>query len=114
MPKAHALQQKLWIGYQQYLHAPSAYTFKSYEGVAAFPSLHVAVAAMFTCFLYRLHPILGWLAAGYTAIIEIGSVTLGWHYAIDGYFSIFLVYLLYRHSLRLIPEKEKGTVRINE
>ena len=57
-------------------------------GIAAFPSLHVAMPAL--CAL-RAWPesrtaALGWW--GFTLVTLTGSVVLGWHYAVDGYAAI--------------------------
>ncbi len=57
-------------------------------GIAAFPSLHVAMPAL--CAL-RAWPesrsaALGWW--GFTLVTLTGSVALGWHYAVDGYAAI--------------------------
>ncbi|WP_205700612.1 phosphatase PAP2 family protein [Croceicoccus sediminis] len=62
-------------------------TFMSEEmsfgaGIAAVPSLHVAGSAWVAACSYRtrLMP----LGFSYFAMISIGSVALGWHYAVDG------------------------------
>jgi hypothetical protein len=102
-PTASILQEKLWHGYQLFLANPAGYTIRSYEGVAAFPSLHVGVVALYVFFFYRMNKFLGIAAAVYTLCIQLGSVLLGWHYAVDGYFAIALAFLLYRAATRIIP-----------
>lgn len=99
-PIATTLQHQLWSHYQQVLISPDQYKVFIYEGIAAFPSLHVGVVALFTFFLFHVHRILGILMAIYTLLIQIGSVLLGWHYAIDGYFAILLAFVLYKFSIR--------------
>jgi len=58
------------------------------SGISAFPSLHLAMATLWLVTLRRLWPLLHWPMVGLVVAIGIGSVHLGWHYAIDGYFSI--------------------------
>lgn len=65
------------------------------SGISAFPSVHVASATLLAWFLGEISQaagIAGWL---FCAVILFGSVLLGWHYAIDGYFSILFVTALY-------------------
>jgi hypothetical protein len=65
-------------------------------GLSAMPSIHVATAFSFM--------LLGWangrrlgIAFGFFALlILLGSVHLGWHYAIDGYVSILVTWLIWR------------------
>jgi len=53
-------------------------------GISAMPSMHVAVA-MWVAFVFRAYfPRLQFLGWAYFAAILIGSVHLGWHYALDG------------------------------
>ena len=83
-------------------------------GISAFPSLHVAVA-MLNVMLCRNFSRLWQIASiVFLAFILIGSVHLGWHYAIDGYFSIIAVPIIWwvagKISLaslveRLIPDE---------
>lgn len=100
-PLASALQEQLWAHYQELLKDPTHYLPHSYEGVAAFPSLHVGIAALFSFFIFDINKYFGLFLIIYTALIEVGSVYLGWHYAIDGYFGIALAYLLYSTSRHL-------------
>ena len=53
-------------------------------GISAMPSIHVALAAWIALSLRSVYPrvaILGWT---FFAFIMVGSVYLGWHYAVDG------------------------------
>lgn len=99
-PIATKLQQMLWVHYRQLLDNPEQYRFHVYSGIAAFPSLHVGIVALFAFFTFRVHRLLGIILVLYAAVVQIGSVFLGWHYAVDGYFAILLAYLFYRLSLR--------------
>jgi hypothetical protein len=38
----------------------------------------------------------------YAAVILFGSIYLGWHYAVDGYVSIAVTYLIWRFSGHII------------
>ena len=49
------------------------------------PSLHVAFAVLVAIIVWRRSFPLGLLLAIYAAIMQVGSVVLGWHYAVDGY-----------------------------
>jgi hypothetical protein len=58
------------------------------SGISAFPSLHLAMATLWACTFWHVAPRLRALLVGFVVLIQIGSVHLGWHYAIDGYASI--------------------------
>lgn len=57
-------------------------------GISAFPSLHLAMSTLFFLAAHRFNRMLGWVMLGFLVVIMLGSVHLGWHYAVDGYFSI--------------------------
>ena len=100
-PLASFLQQMLITHYRQALADPGSYRVFIYEGIAAFPSLHVGIVALFSFFLFERVAVAGWLMCGYTVIVLLGSVLLGWHYAVDGYVAILMAFLLFRYSRRL-------------
>ena len=60
-------------------------------GISAFPSLHVAVAMLNVMLCRHLRRLWQIASILFLILILIGSVQLGWHYAVDGYFSIIVV-----------------------
>jgi len=71
-------QDNLWANY-------SVAGFGLGSGISAMPSMHVAIAMLMALLAWRTHWILGVLGSTYLVAIQLGSVHLGWHYAIDGY-----------------------------
>ena len=69
-------QAYLWTNYQSTGVAVGG-------GISAMPSLHVAVATLQALLGWRLSRRLGWLLTAYAGVILVGSVHLGWHYAIE-------------------------------
>ena len=66
------------------------------SGISAMPSMHLAMATLNAILLAKLSRgagILGWI---YLGLILVGSVHLGWHYAIDGYVSMVAVLIIWR------------------
>jgi len=58
------------------------------SGISAFPSMHVTAATLIALLMGSMNRRLSWLGIAFVALIEIGSVRLGWHYAIDGYVGV--------------------------
>jgi hypothetical protein len=75
------VQQTLWENYARSLNLP-------FVGISAIPSVHVAVAVLFAILGWRTSRWLGWVLTWYAGVVLVGSVHLGWHYAVDGYVSI--------------------------
>lgn len=71
-------QELLWGNYQ-------ARDIMLGSGISAMPSMHVAIATLFALVCWRVRRWLGIAMTIYAVIIMLGSVHLGWHYAIDGY-----------------------------
>jgi PAP2 superfamily len=55
------------------------------EGISAMPSMHNATALLFALAGFRINRWLGWGLMVHATLILAGSVSLAWHYAIDGY-----------------------------
>lgn len=65
------------------------------SGISAFPSLHVANAMLFVLLAAKVNRWLFAVAVLFCGLILVGSVHLGWHYAVDGYFSIGATVLIW-------------------
>jgi hypothetical protein len=76
--RARANQRLLWETRQ-------ADRWANFAGISAMPSLHVGIAVLFALIAWPLSRSVGVLLALYAVAIQIGSVVLAWHYAIDGY-----------------------------
>ncbi len=72
------------------------------KGISAMPSMHVASTVTMTLYAFTLSRRLGWLMALFAGLILVGSVQLGWHYAIDGYASILFAPLCWLGARKLI------------
>lgn len=72
------------------------------SGIAAFPSMHVALVTLNALFLYAHSRKAGLLAFGYVGLIIASSVYLAWHYAIDGYFAVVVTVIVYAFTRRLV------------
>ncbi len=86
---ALATQNELWDAY-------SNNHFMIGAGISAFPSVHVSTITLIALSMYSLNKKLGLVTWLYVAVIVIGSVHLGWHYAVDGYFGILFTIAIWK------------------
>jgi hypothetical protein len=81
-------------------------------GISAFPSVHVATAVLIAIYATRLSAAAGTVLWAFAGLIMVGSVVLGWHYAIDGYAGAILTIAIWKgtglfldwFSARELPE----------
>jgi hypothetical protein len=83
------IQDMLWHGYLN----PE---ISIVRGISAMPSIHVSIAFLMALFGWRVHRVVGAILTAFFGIILIGSVHLGWHYAVDGYLGIAGTYVIWR------------------
>jgi hypothetical protein len=65
------------------------------SGISAMPSMHITIASLIAMSLFHYNRKLGIIGWCYVTIIEIGSVNLAWHYAVDGYAALLLTTLIW-------------------
>lgn len=83
------VQELLW---QSYSGKPGTMPL----GISAMPSLHVASSVQLAMLGWRLDRRLGIAMTVFALLILIGSVHLGWHYAIDGYLGAIGGFLVWK------------------
>jgi hypothetical protein len=101
---ARSAQQELW-------KAQQAGDWEPFGGVSAMPSLHVGIAVLFALIGWRTSRLSGMLLTSFAVAIQVGSVLLAWHYAIDGYAAALLAIASWKLAGRLIaPAAPHATV----
>jgi len=71
-------ERNLWTTYRHD-------TWSAFGGISAMPSLHVGIATLYVLIAWRRSRRLAAFLGAFAAVIQIGSVVLGWHYPVDGY-----------------------------
>lgn len=92
-----------------YMHEATGYLMAAYAGqevvpgtgISAMPSMHIAIGTLDALLLMRLGRAAGLIGWAYLAALLVGSVYMGWHYAIDGYVSLVIVLLIWAGVGRL-------------
>ena len=92
---ALAVQELLWSDYL-------AGGVQQARGISAMPSMHVSSAFLFLLLAWQHGRALRWAMGVFLGFILVGSVHLGWHYAIDGYLAIPLTWLIWHLCGRLL------------
>jgi hypothetical protein len=94
-----ATQEALWRAYE---NGESGLV----SGISAMPSMHVATTVLFALLGWRHHRLLAWVLILFALLILLGSVHLGWHYALDGYVAIPVVWGIWRLSGIYVASRE--------
>ena len=85
------VQDMLWQS-----HIMGEYDFGT--GISAMPSMHVSSTLLFALVGWRTHRWFGIALTLFTLLVLVGSVHLGWHYAIDGYVALVATWILWRFA----------------
>ncbi len=111
--RAGDLQFKNWsLEAQAYLWtAYSSQEIATGGGISAMPSLHIAIGVLQALMAWRMSRKLGWLLSAYAGVLLIGSVHLGWHYAIDGYLAAILAVILWKIIGRVLRHHPDPAIR---
>jgi hypothetical protein len=91
------LQDFLWT---EYLKEGLSYG----QSVSAMPSMHVSMAALLVIATWNLSRWLGLVMLANAILILVGSVHLGWHYALDGYVAAIGTWLIWRGCGRMVAD----------
>lgn len=79
-------------------------------GISAMPSVHNGLAVLFALAAFRINRLLGWSLALYAVLIWVGSIHLGWHYALDGLVAAGLTYGIWVIAGRMAAALDRDEV----
>jgi len=85
----YQLQKMLWTVYEQVKQYPPQKFCELTKmsgvrnGIAAFPSLHIAISCVLLFFLFRYVRLVFWLCFFPFLIMVIATIYFGWHYVVD-------------------------------
>ncbi len=94
-------------GHAWLLQAQETGTIIPGGGISAMPSMHNAIAILLACAGYSVTRWLGWLLTLFAGLIFVGSIHLGWHFALDGIVAGAVSGGLWVSSNRLIARHER-------
>lgn len=77
------------------------------EGIAAMPSLHVAIPFLFALATRARSRAVSWGFVAFGIVTLIGSVHLGWHYAVDGYAAVAAVVVIWWGVGRVVEGRSR-------
>lgn len=86
------VQQLLWLGYD---------TGEAGKGISAFPSMHVASSMLLALYAMTWRRWAGCAMMVFVGLVQLSTVVLGWHYAIDGYAGIAVALLAWWVGARI-------------
>lgn len=86
--KARALQAWAW-------NPSGDDMWAQFAGISAMPSMHVALAVFVAIVAWNTSRPLGATLWLYALLIQVGSVALGWHYAVDGYAGAVIAWVVW-------------------
>ena len=98
------VQDGLWRVYSEFSQAAGS-------GISAFPSVHVGISTLVMLYLFERSKWLAPLGITFLAAIQFCSVYIGWHYAIDGYFSLLAVLGVW-YALRFMSDRKGRNVAL--
>lgn len=76
-------------------------------GISAMPSIHVTTAMIFWLLARELKNKYTRLFLIFFVLIVLGSVYLGWHYAVDGYLAMILTYAIWQITGWMVQKLQK-------
>ncbi len=97
------IQHSIWDWLQTHTYVP-------FGSISAMPSMHVAATTIMALACWEFNRWLGAAAWLYVLTILLGSVQLNWHYAIDGYVSIFGTLAIWQLSGWVTRRSAAGTL----
>lgn len=77
------------------------------NGIAAMPSMHAAISTLVTIYTWSINRYVFAVTLFCAVSIVVSSIYLGFHYAIDSYFSILCIGFMWWASGRIIAWREK-------
>jgi hypothetical protein len=96
------MQNVLWYGYLGKVEA---------LGISAAPSLHNATSLLMALAAWKVDRKLGLIVSAFAAVIFVGSISLGWHYAVDGLIAFAVTPLIWIASGRIADLWETPALR---
>ena len=97
---ARLSQSVLWNAMQSNAWLP-------FGGISAMPSLHVAMTVLIALIAWQQSKSAGVVMSAFALLTLVGSVALGWHYAIDGYAGAMMALVIWRCSLMAFHDRLK-------
>jgi len=89
------VQNSLW-------HSYSTHSGSNALSISAMPSMHVASSTLLALLGWRLNRAAGIALTVFAVLIQLGSVHLGWHYALDGYAGALGAWIIWTFCGRLV------------